>query len=225
MPSSIASTRALATGFRITPNSPQAPVKSRCHNSWPREPSSAGKMTSSTSGRSRSQRATASALCVCRSSRTASVRKPRSARKQSSLLAVTPMSVHRRCSSGNVALGAGHPSDQHIGVAAEVLGAGVQRDVGAARKGGKPQRRRPGVVEQHQCAAPMRDLGDRGQVLHLEGERPGRFGEHDARARPHLALDGGAGQRIVVARLDPEASSCWSQNRRVGPYTESVTST
>ena len=42
MPSSIASMRALATGCSTTPNSPDAPVKSRFHSSWPREPGSAG---------------------------------------------------------------------------------------------------------------------------------------------------------------------------------------
>ena len=57
--------RALETGLSTTPNSPHAPVKSRCHSAWPRDPGSAGKITSATSDRSRSHAAIASALaCV-----------------------------------------------------------------------------------------------------------------------------------------------------------------
>jgi hypothetical protein len=56
-----------------------------------------------TSGRSRSHWAIFNALACCRSRRVASVRKPRSARKHSSADAVIPMSVHIRCSAGNVA--------------------------------------------------------------------------------------------------------------------------
>jgi len=60
-------------------------------------------MTSFTSGRVRSHSATLMALACCRARRVTSVRNPRRPRKQSSLDAVTPMSVHSRCSLGNVA--------------------------------------------------------------------------------------------------------------------------
>ena len=42
MPSSIASMRSFATGCNTMENNPDAPMKSRFHNSWPREPGSAG---------------------------------------------------------------------------------------------------------------------------------------------------------------------------------------
>ena len=100
---------------------------------------------------------------------------------------------------------AGDQSDQDVGVAADVLRAGVQRDVRAACKRRKAQRRRPRVVEHHQRALGVRDFGNCRDVLHFEGERSGRLGEHDARVLSELALDRRARQRIVVAHFDTEA--------------------
>ena len=66
------------------------------------------------------------------------------------------------------------------------------------------QGRRPGVVHQHDQVARMRHRCDRRNVLHLEGERAGRLGEHRTRIRLEQARDVCAEQRIVVGRLDAE---------------------
>ena len=52
----------------------------------------------------------------------------------------------------------------------------------------------------------MRDLGDRGDVLDLERQRAGRFREHRPGVRAHQRVDPGADGRVIVARLDPEAT-------------------
>ena len=52
-------------------------------------------------------------------------------------------------------------------------------DVDAVIERAKAERRRPRVVEDDERAAPVRDLGDRGNVLHLERQRSGRLGEHE----------------------------------------------
>ena len=49
------------------------------------------------------------------------------------------------------------------------------------------QRRRPGIVHQHDSAVRMRDRGDRRDVLHLERQRARRLGEDRARVRPESA--------------------------------------
>ena len=56
----------------------------------------------------------------------------------------------------------------HVGMAAEIFGAGLQRDVGAVGERRESQWRRPGVVDQHQRAARMRSRGDRRHILDLE---------------------------------------------------------
>ena len=59
----------------------------------------------------------------------------------------------------------------------EVLGAGLDGEVDAVLMRREEQRRRPGVVHQHHRAVPVRHLGDRRNVLHLEGLRARRLGE------------------------------------------------
>ena len=68
----------------------------------------------------------------------------------------------------------------------------------------KSERRRPGIVHGDERAAPVRNVGYGGNVLHLERQRSGRFGEDELGIRPELALDGCASERIVVADLDAE---------------------
>jgi hypothetical protein len=45
----------------------------------------------------------------------------------------------------------------------------------------------------------MRGFGDCGDVLHFEGQRTGRFGEHDLGVVAKLAADVVGNKRIVVA--------------------------
>ena len=71
---------------------PDAPVKSRFQMSWPGAPGRPGCSTSDTSGRPRSHSAMARPDFICRSSRTSSVRMPRSVRYMSSGPANRPIS-------------------------------------------------------------------------------------------------------------------------------------
>ena len=106
-------------------------------------------------------------------------------------------------------------AEQEVGAAAEIFGAGLDREVDAALVGREEQRRRPGVVHEDDRPAPVRDLGDGRDVLHLEGLRAGRLGEDGRRVRPEERLDAGADQRIVIGRLDPEALAA-PRRRRSG---------
>ncbi len=54
-------------------------------------------------------------------------------------------------------------------------------------------------------AAPVRDRGDRRDILHLEGQRSRGFREDELRVVAKFTLDRGARQRIVIAHLDAEA--------------------
>ena len=96
-------------------------------------------------------------------------------------------------------------AEQQVGMAAEIFRAGLDRDIDAARMRREEQRRRPGVVHQHDRVARMRDRRDRRNVLHLERQRARRLGEHRARIRLEQLRDIGADQRVVVGRLDAEA--------------------
>ncbi len=90
-------------------------------------------------------------------------------------------------------------------MAADVLGRGVDAEVDAVLEGLEVQRRRPGVVEHGENASTARGRGDRGHVLHLEGQRAWRFHVDDPGLGPDQARDLGADQRVVVGRLDAEA--------------------
>ena len=60
------------------------------------------------------------------------------------------------------------------------------------------------VVHHDHDPARVRDRGDRGNVLHLERQRPRRLDEHHPRLRPHQLGDAGADARVVERRLDAE---------------------
>ena len=94
---------------------------------------------------------------------------------------------------------------QHVGMAAQILGARMQRNVDAVVEGAKIQRRRPGIVEHAPARRAMRDRGDRRNVLNLEGQRARRLGEHDARVGRISRSMPLADQRIVVADLDAQS--------------------
>ena len=83
-------------------------------------------------------------------------------------------------------------------MAAEIFGAGVNRQIDAEVERAEIERRRPGIVHQHQRALGMRGFGDGGDVLHLEAERARRFGEHHARVRLHQCGNAAADQWIVI---------------------------
>ena len=75
-------------------------------------------------------------------------------------------------------------AEHHVGMAAEIFGAGLDRQIDAVIERAEIERRRPGIVHQHQRAFGVRGRGDRRDVLHLEAQRAGRFDEHRARVRP-----------------------------------------
>ena len=98
-----------------------------------------------------------------------------------------------------------HAAEHDVGVAADIFGAGLDRQVDAFVEGAEIQRRAPGVVGQHHGALVVGDLGDGRDVLHLEALRARRLGEHGAGVRPEQRRDAGADQRVVIGGLDAHA--------------------
>ena len=87
----------------------------------------------------------------------------------------------------------------------QVLRAGLDRDVHAARVRRKEQRRRPGVVHHDADVAGVRRRCDRRDVLHLETLRPRSFDDDRAGLGRKKVRDALADLGIVVAGRDPEA--------------------
>jgi hypothetical protein len=79
--------------------------------------------------------------------------------------------------------GGGDGTHHQVGVAADVLRDRLDRDVDAERERLEVERRGPGVVEEDQRARGVRDLGDRRDVLDLEGERARALAEDQAGVR------------------------------------------
>ena len=131
----------------------RAPGSRASRSRGPDRSRSAGCSTRATSGRAASQRAIASAGCSCSRRRTAMVRRPRSARNTSSGPAQMAKASKVARSALPAALVGRDQAEQQIGMAAQVFGAGLDRDVDAARVRREEQRRRPGVVHQHDRAA------------------------------------------------------------------------
>ena len=76
-------------------------------------------------------------------------------------------------------LGVGRDRAEHdVGMAADIFGRGLHADVDALIQRAVIQRRRPGVVVDHERAARMRNRSDRGNVGHFEGLRAGRLDQH-----------------------------------------------
>ncbi len=96
-----------------------------------------------------------------------------------------------------------HETEQEVGMAGQVFRARLDRHVDAVRMRSEEERRRPGVVHQNAGAVRVRDRGDRGNVLDLEGLRPRRFGQHRSGVRPHQRFDPGADLGVVIGGLDP----------------------
>ncbi len=80
-------------------------------------------------------------------------------------------------------------AEQQIGMAGEIFGAGLDREIDAALMRREEQRRRPGVVHDDADAARVRDLGDGRNVLHFEALRARRLDQHGAGVRPHQRVD------------------------------------
>src|SRR5579859_7015379 len=88
-------------------------------------------MTRSTAGWCSSQRATAQAFSTWRSMRTASVLVPRRTRKESIGPGTAPMAFCRKEAVAQLLGVHHHGAADDVGVAAEVLGGGVDDEVGA----------------------------------------------------------------------------------------------
>ena len=94
----------------------------------------------------------------------------------------------------------GDQADQQIGVAGEIFGAGVNREIDSMRMGREEQGRRPGVVEDNADIFLMRGGGDGGHILHLHRLRAGRLQQHRRRLRPDQLRNVAADLRIVIIR-------------------------
>ena len=95
-------------------------------------------------------------------------------------------------------LAGGHRAEHRVGMADQILGAGLHRQVDAVADGIEEAGRRPGVVHDHQRVMRMGDPGDGRDVLHLEGEGARRLGHHGAGVGSEQRLDSLADGRIVI---------------------------
>ena len=208
MPSSIAATRSLRD--RLQHHAEQSAtrrVKSRFHSSCPRAPGSAGYSTSRDLGPRRAATARSrSALAWWRASRTASVRRPRRPRKQSSVRRgdahVGPQPVQRRDASPRCATITPSSTSEWPPMYLVAACTDTSTPWSNARKPSGVAHVLSRITSAPRACA---TCGDRGNVLHLERQRARRLGEHEARVGPELALDRGAQQRIVIADVDAEA--------------------
>jgi hypothetical protein len=104
-------------------------------------------------------------------------------------------------------------------MAADVLGAGVDGDIDAQLERRGKIRRDPGIVGQHGNTAGMRGARDGGNILHLEGERTGRFAQDGAGVVAQQPGDAAAYQRVVILDLDPHGDQtvvAKAARRRIG---------
>ena len=198
-----------------------------------------GTVTDATSGRDSRKRARASALAQCRSMRTCSVSMPRRTRKALNGAAIAPASV-----SSGADLGDRAPrrpatgSRDHVRMAADPLGAGLDDEVRAELQRTAQVRRRERVVDDDRDAMPVRPLGELGQVgdddrrvgdgLQIEhpgpGERrldgvggrwgrrrrsPRRSGRGRRSSAPRAAVDGARARRSGRRHSSRETSAPW----------------
>ena len=89
-------------------------------------------------------------------------------------------------------------------MAAEIFGAGVDREVHAEIQRPEIKRRRPGIVHDDQRALGMRCRGNRRNVLHFKAQRARRFDKDRACVGLDQPGNGAADERIVIGRGDAE---------------------
>ena len=85
--------------------------------------------------------------------------------------------------------GTGDRTHDHIGVADDIFGGGLDRDIDAVLEGFEVERRAPGVVHHDDGLVLVCDFGNRGNVLHFKRERAGGFDEHQAGVGAHQGGD------------------------------------
>ena len=149
-----------------------------------------GCRTSATAGCSLSRRASSAALLCARSTRSASVRRPRRASHTSNGPAIDPCSVRyacsRACRSSSSASAAPSTTSR---VPGEVLGHGVHDDVRAVLERALHQGRRERVVDADERTHRVRRLDERREVGDLE-HGVGRRLDPEQRRGPRLAQGG-----------------------------------
>ncbi len=98
----------------------------------------------------------------------------------------------------------GDGAEHGVGMADDIFGGGLDRDIDPVGERLEEQRRRPGIVHDDHGAGLMRGFGDRWDVLHLEALRAGRLGEHHLGPVAEQILDRRADQRVVINGSDAE---------------------
>ena len=95
-------------------------------------------------------------------------------------------------------------AEHDVGVAADIFGAGLDDEIDTMIERPEIERRRPGIVHQHQRTIGMRGFGDRRHVLHFEGERARRFQIDGTRVRLQQLGNAGPDAGIVIRGGDAE---------------------
>ena len=169
-----------------------------------------GWRTSSTSGRSRSQSARASAFALWRSSRRASVASERCSSQASNGPGDRrrPASGAARSARGPLGVADGDRAEDEVGVAGQRLGGAEHRGVGAEVERALAERRRERVVDGEPAALRVDRVGDGRDVGDVERRVRGRLDprERRARARGHDRVGvGGDEPHLDPARRQPVA--------------------
>ena len=110
-----------------------------------------------------------------------------------------------------------YSSHHDVGVAADIFGRRLHRQIDAMSERVEMQGRCPGVVHNDGGAALMCDLRDRRNVLHLERKRAGTFQEHGLGLGLELLCYIRADVRFEIGRGNPVLFPSFWQNTRVGP--------
>src|SRR5690242_1293451 len=100
----------------------------------------------------------------------------------------------RLLNSAGDLLARGDGAEHRIGMADDVFGGSLDRDIHAMSKRLEVERRSPGIVENDHGAGVVRSFHDCRDVLYLEGLRSGRLGEDELRLRREKLFDPGSDQ-------------------------------
>ena len=105
-------------------------------------------------------------------------------------------------------------AEHHVGVSADIFGAGLNDEVDAMVERTEKKRGGPGIIHEHDRAFVVRGLRDRVDILNLEGKRAWRFQIDSTRVGLNQRGDLGADYWIVESCIDAKA---WEDLLAEGP--------
>ena len=182
-----------------------------------------GYSTRATCGCASSHCASASALFECASIRIDSVSRPLRITQALNGRQRRPGGAQEGVDAFHQGLAAEHRAAEHPALAVEILGGGMDDDVGAQFQRLLQRRRAEAVVDRQPGACGVSDVGQRADVAHF-GERIGRrFDEEQSGVRLHRRAPFRRVGRRHVGRLDAEAAEDVGEQLHGGTEDRSAT--